>query len=86
MWFNADWPMTSYFYLVKAKAIYYRNYRHYIHIVKVPVLPTEENMLNVQYLLLRQLYYGYTKCTCSVVFCNTVSPLFISKTFDGGLH
>ena len=27
MWFNADWPMTSYFYLVKAKAI---DYRHYI--------------------------------------------------------
>lgn len=43
-------------------------------------------MLNVQYLPLRQLYYGYAKFTCSVVFCNTLNPLFISKTFDGGLH
>ena len=43
-------------------------------------------MLNVQYLPLRQLHYGYTKFTCSVVFCNTLNPLFISKTFDGGLH
>ena len=43
-------------------------------------------MLNVQYLPLRQLHYGYTKFACSVVFCNTLNPLFISKTFDGGLH